>query len=43
MSLVGHRTEIDCVMLDVQEEYVAGGSRGGSVKLWDLAHEKRKF
>lgn len=40
MSLAGHATEVDCVMFDGPEELVAAGSRGGSVKLWDLAHEK---
>lgn len=41
-SLKGHTTEVDCVLFDVQEVLVAAGSRGGTIKVWDLRQEKRQ-
>ena len=40
LSLSGHTTEVDSVAFDSREDLLCGGSRGGSLKLWDCASEK---
>ena len=39
-TLTGHQTEVDCVMFEPAENVVAAGSRGGTIKIWDLTSEK---
>ena len=40
LSLAGHTTPVDSVCFDAREDLVAGGSRGGSIKVWDCKSER---
>ena len=40
MSVAGHTTPVDSVCFDAREELIAGGSRGGSIKVWDGRSER---
>ena len=40
-SLSAHTTEIDSLCFDVAEKSLISGSRGGSIKFWDMEAGKR--
>nr|XP_027199054.1 katanin p80 WD40 repeat-containing subunit B1-like isoform X2 [Dermatophagoides pteronyssinus] len=40
MSLNGHRTSIECVKFNQNEDIVGAGSASGAIKLWDLEAAK---
>ena len=40
LSFAGHTTPVDSVCFDMQDNNIAGGSRGGSIKVWDATSEK---
>ena len=35
-TLTGHTTEIDSLCFDAAEKSLVSGSRGGSIKFWDM-------
>jgi katanin p80 WD40 repeat-containing subunit B1 len=40
-TLTGHTTEIDSLCFDIAEKSLISGSRGGSIKFWDMEAGKR--
>ena len=41
LSLSGHSTEIESLCFDAAEKSLISGSRGGSIKFWDMEAGKR--